>query len=85
MEEERRLTGPVEGLELLSKAEAEDIARATRVLGATYTPNCAVVHPLKLVRGLAERVEARGVSLFERTRATGLRRGELLTDHGSPG
>ena len=83
VEEERRLTGPVEGLELLSKEEAEDIARATRVLGATYTPHCAVVHPLKLVRGLAERVEARGVSLFERTRATGLRRGELVTDHGS--
>ena len=71
------------GAQLLSKGEAEAIARATRVLGATFTPNCAVVHPLKLVRGLAERVEARGVSLFERTRATGLRRGELLTDHGS--
>ena len=83
VEEERRLTGPVEGLELLSKGEAEDIARATRVLGATYTPHCAVVHPLKLVRGLAERVEARGVSLFERTRASGLGRGELVTDHGS--
>jgi glycine/D-amino acid oxidase-like deaminating enzyme len=83
VEEERRLTGPVEGLELLSKEDAEDIVRATRVLGGTYTPNCAVVHPLKLVRGLAERVEARGVSLFERTRATGLRRGELTTDHGT--
>jgi glycine/D-amino acid oxidase-like deaminating enzyme len=83
VEEERRLTGPVEGLELLSKEEAEVIARATRVLGATYTPHCAVMHPLKLVRGLAERVEARGVSLFERTRATGLRRGELVTQHGT--
>jgi glycine/D-amino acid oxidase-like deaminating enzyme len=53
------------------------------VLGGTYPPNCAVVHPLKLVRGLAARVEGRGVSLFERTRATGLRRGELMTDRGS--
>ena len=35
VEEERRLTGPVEGLELLSKEEAEGRARATRVLGAT--------------------------------------------------
>ena len=83
VEEERRLTGPVEGLELLSKEEAEGLARATRVLGATYTPHCAVVHPLKLVRGLAERVEGRGVSIFERTRATGLRPGELVTEHGS--
>jgi glycine/D-amino acid oxidase-like deaminating enzyme len=83
VDEERRLTGPVEGLELLSKEEAESIARATRVLGATYTPHCAVVHPLKLVRGLAERVEARGVSIFERTRASSLRRGELVTEQGS--
>ncbi|HKP19909.1 MAG TPA: FAD-binding oxidoreductase, partial [Thermoleophilaceae bacterium] len=83
VEEERRLTGPVEGLELLSMAEADRIARATRVLGATYTPNCAVVHPLRLVRGLATAVESRGVSLFERTRATALRRGELATEHGS--
>ena len=83
VEEERRLTGPVEGLELLSKDEAESIARATRVLGATYTPHCAVVHPLKLVRGLAERVEARGASIFEDTRAVALRRGELVTERGS--
>jgi glycine/D-amino acid oxidase-like deaminating enzyme len=83
VDEERRLTGPVEGLELLSKEEAESIARATRVLGATYTPHCAVVHPLKLVRGLAERVEARGVSIFERTCASSLRQGELVTEQGS--
>src|SRR3954454_754084 len=57
VEEERRLTGPVEELDLLSKQEAERIAGATRVLGATYTPHCAVVHPLRLVRGLASCVE----------------------------
>jgi glycine/D-amino acid oxidase-like deaminating enzyme len=83
VEEERRLTGPVEGLELLSKGDAEGIAGATRVLGATYTPHCAVVHPLKLVRGLAERVEGRGVSIFERTAASRVRPGEIVTDHGT--
>jgi glycine/D-amino acid oxidase-like deaminating enzyme len=83
VEEERGLTGPVEGLELLSKEDAESRVAATRVLGATYTPHCAVVHPLKLVRGLAERVESRGVSIFERTAATGLERGRLLTDRGT--
>jgi glycine/D-amino acid oxidase-like deaminating enzyme len=82
VEEERRLTGPVEGLELLSKEEAEGIARATRVLGGIYTPHCAVVHPLKLVRGLAECVEKRGVSIFERTAASSLRRGEVVTGRG---
>jgi glycine/D-amino acid oxidase-like deaminating enzyme len=81
--EERRLTGPVEGLELLSKEEAEGIVRGTRVLGATYTPHCAVVHPLKLVRGLADRVERRGVSIFERTTATRVQRGAVATARGT--
>jgi len=83
VDDERRLTGTVEGLELLSKQDAEAIAGATRVLGGTYTPHCAVVHPLKLVRGLADRVESRGVSIFEHTRASSLRHGELVTDHGT--
>jgi glycine/D-amino acid oxidase-like deaminating enzyme len=34
---------------------------------AMFDPACARVHPAKLVRGLAEVVESRGVSLFERT------------------
>jgi glycine/D-amino acid oxidase-like deaminating enzyme len=83
VEEERSLTGTVEGLELLSKEEAEAHARATRVLGGIYAPHCAVVHPLKLVRGLAERVEARGVSIFEGTAAKSLRAGAVVTEHGT--
>lgn len=34
---------------------------------AVFDPACARVHPAKLARGLAEVVEARGVSIFERT------------------
>jgi glycine/D-amino acid oxidase-like deaminating enzyme len=83
VKEERRLTGPVEGLELLSKEEAEVIARGTRVFGATYTQHCAVVHPLRLVRGLAECVESRGVSIFERTAASSVGPGEVVTEHGT--
>jgi glycine/D-amino acid oxidase-like deaminating enzyme len=83
VEDERGVTGDVEGLELLSKERAEGMARATRVLGGTYTPHCAVVHPLRLVRGLAERVESRGVSIFEGTTAHELRKGAIATDHGT--
>jgi glycine/D-amino acid oxidase-like deaminating enzyme len=83
VEDERRVTGDVEGLELLSKGEAEGIARATRVLGGTYTPHCAVVHPLRLVRGLAAAVESRGVSIFERTTAKEIRPEAVVTDHGT--
>jgi glycine/D-amino acid oxidase-like deaminating enzyme len=83
VEDERSVTGDVEGLELLSKEQADDHARGTRVLGGTYTPHCAAIHPLRLVRGLASRVEARGVSLFERTTATEIKPGALLTEHGT--
>ena len=83
VDDERRLTGNVERLELLSKQEAEAVAHATRVLGATYTPHCAVVHPLRLVRGLASCVEARGVSIFEGTTALALNPGAVITDRGT--
>ena len=59
------------------------MAGATRVLGGLYTPHCAVVHPLRLVRGLARCVEARGVSLFEQTSARAVRPGAVVTDRGT--
>ena len=37
VEEEQELTGGIEELELLSKDQAEGLARATGVLGGTYT------------------------------------------------
>jgi glycine/D-amino acid oxidase-like deaminating enzyme len=83
VEDERRLTGHIEQLELLSKEEAEGLARASSVLGGTYTPHCAAIHPLRLVRGLASIVESRGVSLFERTRASEIQPGAVVTNHGS--
>jgi glycine/D-amino acid oxidase-like deaminating enzyme len=83
VEEERRLTGDVERLELLEKERAQEVVRATRMLGATYTPNCAVVHPMRLVRGLASCVESRGVSIFEHTSAIELSPGALVTDQGT--
>ena len=82
VEEERRLTGAVEQLDLLSGEEAQRVAGATRVLGGAYTPHCAALHPLRLVRGLARCVEERGVSIFERTAASSLGSGELVTRRG---
>ena len=49
-------------------AEARARAGAEGTLGATYTPDCAAVHPARLVRGLAEAVERLGVTIHERTR-----------------
>ncbi len=59
------------GLELawLDAPEATARIGAAGVLGATYTPHCAAIHPAKLVRGLARVVRGRGVALYEQTPA----------------
>jgi glycine/D-amino acid oxidase-like deaminating enzyme len=53
------------------------------VLGGTYTPHCAAIHPARLVRGLAEVVRNRGVRLFERTPVTEIAPGKLVTTRGT--
>ena len=68
---------------LLSAAEAEAVLAATRTRGATYTPDCAAVHPARLVRGLASAVERHGVAVHERTRVTTIEPGRAVTEHGT--
>jgi glycine/D-amino acid oxidase-like deaminating enzyme len=67
---------------LLDADEASGILAATSVRGATYTPDCAAIHPARLVRGLAEAVERRGVALYERTPATAIAPGRVVTRNG---
>jgi len=62
-----------EDLRLLGREEALALCNASSVLGGTYTPHCATVHPLRLVRGLAARLEARGVLVYEGTRVREVR------------
>jgi glycine/D-amino acid oxidase-like deaminating enzyme len=71
------------GDRLLDAAEAGERLRATRTLGATYTPDCAAIHPGRLVRGLASVVERRGVTLFELSPAVSIAPGEVRTPGGS--
>jgi glycine/D-amino acid oxidase-like deaminating enzyme len=71
-------------IRLLSAAEARERLNATGVLGATYTPDCAAVHPARLVRGLAEVVEASaGGRVHEQTRVTGIEPHRVHTDRGT--
>jgi len=72
-----------EDLRLLSAADARALAGATDVLGGTYTPHCAAIHPARLVRGLAGVVRRRGVSLFERTPVLRIDPGQLVTATGT--
>lgn len=72
-----------EDIRLLSAAEAAERAAATSVLGGTYTPHCAAIHPGRLVRGLAQAVRRRGVKVYERTEVTEIAPGRLRTPHGT--
>ncbi len=56
-----------EDLRWLGRAEAEQRLRMAGMLGATYTPHCAVLDPARLVRGLAETVERLGATIYEGT------------------
>lgn len=70
-------------LALLGREEATALLDATGTVGATYTPDCAALHPARLVRGLARAVERRGVRLHERTPALEVEPGRVRTPHGT--
>ena len=60
-----------ERYERLTAAETAERIKIQGALGALATPDCAVVHPGRLVRGLARAVERRGGIIHERTAVTG--------------
>ena len=74
-------SGP-EDLMLLSAAEARSRLGATNVLGGTFTPHCAAIHPGRLVRGLARVVDGLGAALYEWTPVTAVRTGVAQTAAG---
>lgn len=66
-------------------AQVGERIRVEGALGALYTPECAAVHPGRLVRGLARAVERRGAAIYEQTEVVGLRTGaspRLVTRSG---
>jgi glycine/D-amino acid oxidase-like deaminating enzyme len=73
--------GP-EDVELLGPEEARGRLGATDVLGATFTPHCAAIHPARLVRGLARAVERLGVTVYEQTPVTALAQRAVSTPYG---
>ncbi len=79
----RRFGFGADDLALLDAEQARDRCAATGVLGGTYTPHCAAIHPARLVRGLARVVESAGVTVHERTRVTAIEPGMARTPHGT--
>ncbi len=73
-EDDLRLLGPQGGRRRSCAAPAP--------CGATYTPDCAAIHPARLVRGLAEAVERRGVTIHERSPVRAIEPGRAHTANG---
>lgn len=70
-------------LRLLNGAEAAELVAAAGVLGATYTPHCAAIHPARLARGLADVLRRRGVAVHEGTPVTEIAPRRLTTPYGT--
>ncbi len=83
VEEARRWGRDESDVRLLDAAEARGHLNATGVLGATYTPDCAALHPARLVRGLATLVDgAKGGAVHEQSPVLAIRPGRVETAHG---
>jgi glycine/D-amino acid oxidase-like deaminating enzyme len=88
VEEMAQLLGHGDALQFLDAEAAQRHCNASHVFGGTFTPHCATVHPLKLVLGLSQAVEARGgqivegTSVFELLPGDGTKRPVAVTSHG---
>ncbi len=60
---------------MLSADEARGLIAASNILGGMKTRSGASIHPLRLVRGLAQAVERRGGTIYEGTAVTQVRPG----------
>jgi glycine/D-amino acid oxidase-like deaminating enzyme len=66
--------------------DAAQVRRRIRVAGAVsghFDPDCARVHPARLVGGLARVVRERGVRIHEGTRAVAVEPGVVTTERGT--
>lgn len=73
----------LDGLTLLDQAQAREHLSASNVLGGTYTPHCAAIHPMKLARSLAARVETLGGRIYEQTPVTSIGDRRVHTPRGT--
>jgi glycine/D-amino acid oxidase-like deaminating enzyme len=71
---------------LAGELGADEVAARIRVAGAVaghFDPDCARVHPAKLVSGVARVVRDREVRIHEATRALRVEPGAVVTAHGT--
>ncbi len=68
---------------LLGARETAERIRVAGVVGGTWTPHGARIHPVKLVQGLARAVEELGVVIHESTPVTEIRPKHAITPYGA--
>lgn len=73
----------VEDYRWLDAAATTARVSSTNVVGSVYTPHCAAVDPLKLLRGVAAAAEAQGAVINEATRVREIAPGRVVTDSGT--
>lgn len=83
LEEEREWGFSESDAYWLSKEELEPRLRPVGARGASFTPHCARVHPARLARGLAAKVEQLGGTIYERTPASSVNGGSVVTPSGT--
>ena len=67
----------------LTAAQVADRIAVAGALSAHFDPDCARVHPAKLVGGVARLVREAGVRIHEDTRAVRLEPGAVVTERGT--
>lgn len=70
------------GTTWLEAPAATDRLAVQGLLGATFNPHCARIHPLRLALGVARTAEIRGARIHERTAVTSLDDRSLRTSRG---
>ncbi|WP_275727695.1 FAD-dependent oxidoreductase [Arthrobacter sp. Cr_A7] len=82
VEEDRKWGFGPEDTLFLESHEVTARVNAQNVLGAKWSSHCASIDPAKLVRGLAERVEALGGVIYEDTRVVSMEPGRAVCERG---
>ena len=76
-------TWPEAGARLLDARETAERLQVAGALGGIHQPHSARIHPARLVRGLAEAVEALGVRIYEDTSVSRILPGRAETPRGT--
>ncbi len=82
LETARRIGLGEDDLVRLTATEARVMLNATGVVGGTWHPHGAAIQPARLVHGLADAVERRGVTIYESTRVAAIDAGAVQTQSG---